>query len=93
MPEQYIQLADGTTMAADWAGVSDGILAIQFSQSTEKSLAEIVVLLDDPAKTAAIQFHGVGEELKTFDGYTYLLAAIDRRKLNGGVLVQIMKGD
>lgn len=80
-------------MATDWAGVSDGIIAIQFSQSTEESLAEIVVLLDDPAKTATIQFHGVGEELKIFDGYTYLLAAIDRRKFNGGVLVQLTKGD
>ena len=93
MPEQYIQLADGTIMAADWAGVSEGILAIQFSQSTEQSLAELVTLLDDPGKTATIQFHGLGDELKTFDGYTYLVAAIDRRKQRYGVLIQIRKGE
>ena len=94
MPEQYVQLGEsGVALPASWAGVSDGVLTIQLSQTTEQTFAQIVALFDNPTNTDVISFHGYDGEEKTFDGYTHIVAALDRRKLNHGVMVQLIKSE
>ena len=94
MPEQYVKLHDsGVILPSDWAGVSDGVLTIQLSQTVQNTLAHIVTTFDDPAITDVILFHSFEGDEKTFEGYTHIVTAMDRRAQNHGVMIQLIQGE
>lgn len=86
-----IKLVDGTQFEVFSLGVYAEILHITL-WNADQSIAELAIVFDDPAKTRVITYGG-GDPAAEFTGYTALASISDRRDIDGGVLVQLRKGD
>lgn len=86
-----IKLADGTQFEVFSLGVYAELLHITL-WNTDSTISELATIFDNPEKTRWISY-GEGDPDAAFIGYTVLASISDRRDIDGGVLVQLQKGD
>lgn len=86
-----IKLVDGTQFEVFSLGVYAEILHITLWDTGEK-VSALAAIFDNPEKTNRITY-GEEEPAAEFVGYTVLASISDRRDIDGGVLVQLQKGE
>ena len=68
---QYLKLSDGTELQNSYVALSDGKLFFYIQAGL--TLAQVFQLMNDPEKTATIQYIG-GSSVIEYDNYTVLLS-------------------